>query len=77
MDGGIFLPFTDGKFGMGVFGEAQYLWNLEKGIWTIDSRGSIAPVKNISDLPFLSIDETRQRVYVGGKRENGIRGFFN
>jgi hypothetical protein len=77
MDGGIFLPFADGKLGMGVYGEAKHLWNLNKGIWTIDFSGSISPVKNISDLPFLSIEETRQRVYVGGKRENGIRGFFD
>lgn len=78
VDGGIFLPFADGRFGAGVFGEAQRVWNLKGGVWTISYLNAISKVKNFSDLQSLAlpVDETRQRIYVDGKRENGMRDFF-
>ncbi|MBR9702661.1 hypothetical protein GOV10_01370 [Candidatus Woesearchaeota archaeon] len=62
MDAGIFLPFEDGLFGKGVYGEAQWLVDNDKPIYQIDVRG------NISDLLLnpnlcLSVEDTRARVY--------------
>jgi hypothetical protein len=77
MNGGIFLPFIDGKFGAGVFGEAENLFKANKKIWTINHQKIVKSVQSVNSLPFLSVDETRQRIYVAGKRENGIKSYFD
>lgn len=70
---GIFLPFRDGKWGAGVFGEAKF---IEKArlpldciwrIWRITTDGAITLIENIKSVPVLSIEETRQRI----RDENG------
>ena len=77
-DVGVFLPFRDGAFGAGVFGEMK--WFYEKGldIFTIYAHGTIFPVfwngvlwirrlrnedKKFEDLvKVLSVEETRARI---------------
>lgn len=59
---GIFLPFEDGKFGAGVFGEAKFLSGLNKFVFEIDFDGKILPWR-FEESRCLSIEETRKRVY--------------
>ena len=62
MSVGVFLPFVDGMFGAGVFGEAEFLQKRDKSIFQIDWAGMISPMK-IDLSRKLSIEETRKRVY--------------
>jgi len=59
---GVFLPFVDGMFGAGVFGEAEFLQKRDKSIFQIDWAGMISPMK-IDFSRRLSLEETRKRVY--------------
>jgi len=79
MAAGVFLSFPDGKFGAGVFGEAERMVSLSRGIWTVTYDRVIKSVKDIEVLRSraLTVEETRQRIYIGGKRENGMKGFFD
>lgn len=58
---GIFLPFRDGKWGAGVFGEALALKNENCPIYTIDHLGKIKPV-DLKSVTALSVTETQKRV---------------
>ena len=62
-DSGIFLPFEDGMFGAGVFGEAEELYRHRKPIWEITQEGIIYPLPVLDRMKRLSIAETRKRVY--------------
>ena len=62
MYGGVFQSFKDGKFGSGVFGEAQILENLKKPIYEITTKGRISPM-SIDFARALSIEETKERVH--------------
>jgi len=62
MDAGIFLSFEDGNFGIGVFGEAEFLFNQRKPIWEINLGGKITPML-IDYSKMLSMEETRKRIY--------------
>lgn len=62
MDAGIFLPFEDGMFGAGVYGEAEFLKNQAKPIYQITLEGIISDL-NLNKEKALSIDDTRKRVY--------------
>jgi hypothetical protein len=68
-DGGVFLPFGDGMWGAGVFGEADFLMNHDKEVWVITpgslSQGAIAvlKVRTLDDVSALTPEETRSRVY--------------
>ncbi len=66
--GGIFLPFKDGRWGAGVYGEAEKL--AEKGlpVWTINYRGHIEDIPSLKEIIPLSIEETRERVYYWPER---------
>lgn len=59
---GIFLPFRDGKWGIGVYGEAEYLGQCRRPIYKITHEGVITLVQNIYEIPILSIEETRKRI---------------
>lgn len=61
-DSGIFLPFRDGKWGAGVFGEALFFTERGQRIYEIDCRANIK-MADIKSVKSLSIPETRQRVY--------------
>ncbi len=63
MEAGIGLPFEDGMYGAGVFGELEFLFNKGKSIWEINCEGKIRKIKNPDILKVLSIEETRKRVY--------------
>jgi hypothetical protein len=63
MNAGIFLPFEDGMFGAGVFGEAEAIYSKGYPIWQIDLEGSVRNVMKLDYSKKLSIDETRKRVY--------------
>lgn len=63
MNAGIFLPFEDGMWGLGVFGEAEFIFKNGCPIWQIDLNGKVARVKSLDDSKRLSIEETRKRVY--------------
>lgn len=75
MDSGVFLSFPDGKFGAGVYSEAECLFKLDKLIWKISPLVVMSTMRNMSELEVLSVEETRRRIYVDGKRENGLRPF--
>src|SRR3989344_7621915 len=59
---GIFLPFRDGKWGAGVFGEAQFLDQKNKPIYQITHDMIILRIGNLSRIPALSVEETRIRI---------------
>jgi len=59
---GVFLPFEDGKFGAGVFKEANFMAESGKLIYEISLEGVISEMK-IDSSRMLSVEETRERVY--------------
>lgn len=79
MDGVIGLSFPDGRIGAGVFSEEESIFKRTGSLWTLTYDENLTRIRDFSFLqPFaLTPDETRQRVYIGGKRENGIKGFFD
>jgi len=60
MSAGRFLSFEDCKFGAGVFGEAEFLANLNKPIWEITPEGKISSL-SLDNSRMLSIEEIRER----------------
>lgn len=62
MAGGVFLPFDDGFFGAGVYGEARFLHERHKPIFQITLHGAIS-ILDIREARALSVEETRKRVY--------------
>ncbi|MDO8522751.1 MAG: hypothetical protein Q7S12_00480 [bacterium] len=60
--GGIFLPFKDGYWGAGVFGEAKFLFSAGHTIWQICAKGSITKIIDLATVRILSVDETRLRI---------------
>ena len=62
MDAGIFLSFEDKMFGAGVYGEAENIFHQGKPIFEITTKGSINPM-TLDRSRFLSIEDTRKRVY--------------
>lgn len=61
---GVFLPFEDGKFGAGVFKEAEFMEKSGKLIYEINLEGIITGKRMAIDYSrALSVDETRLRVY--------------
>ncbi len=66
MEAGIFLPFEDGKWGAGVYGEAEFLYERGKPIYEIDLEGRIKEM-DLDMSRVLSIEETRARVYKSPK----------
>ncbi len=63
MKAGIGLPFEDGTYGAGVFGELKYLSERGKPIWEINSGGAIKKIENLDESLALSVEETKKRVY--------------
>ncbi len=59
--GGIFLPFRDGKWGAGVFKEAQYYSDRNFPIWSINAEGFVGQLV-LANIHPLSIEETRARI---------------
>jgi len=62
MDAGIFLPFEDGMFGAGVFGEARFLKDRKKLIYEINSSGIVTRMEVLDLSRELSIEDTRARI---------------
>lgn len=58
---GVFLPFRDGKWGTGVFGEAKHIADRGFPIWQISPEGLITPVV-LNPLMALSVAETKARI---------------
>ncbi|MFA5831742.1 MAG: hypothetical protein WC878_08015 [Candidatus Paceibacterota bacterium] len=63
-DGGLYLPFRDGTWGAGVFGEAKFFVqrNGTSWVWTIDA-GALIRLVHLESVRALSVSETRARVY--------------
>ena len=61
--GGVFLPFQDGKWGAGVWGEAKFLADRHLLLYTISHYG-IVGAAHLSDTECLTVAETRDRVYL-------------
>lgn len=59
---GIFLPFRDGKWGAGVYGEAKFLAGKGMAIFQITEAGKVTLIRDINQVPFLSVEETRRRL---------------
>lgn len=62
MAAGVFHAFEDGKFGAGVFGEAEFLVSREKDIYEIFQDRTIKPL-TLEGSRELSVEDTRARVY--------------
>ena len=60
-DGGVFLPFPDGSWGAGVYGEASFLQAHHRPVYQITPSGIITPAE-LSRVRALTIDETRARI---------------
>lgn len=60
-DGGVFLAFRDGKFGAGVYLEAEFIANRGRPIWEIDVSGKILPLV-LDESRKLSKEDTRARI---------------
>lgn len=60
-DAGVFLPFRDGAWGAGVFGEAEILASRGCPIYQITSDGIITRV-NLDEIRVLTIEETIIRI---------------
>lgn len=58
---GIFLPFRDGKYGKGVFGEAKMISDMGCPVWQIDAEGHLSKL-DLNAAQVLSVEETRQRI---------------
>jgi len=60
---GIFLPFRDGAWGAGVFGEAKYFTQRDSSlwVWTIDAKAVVRLVR-FGEVNHLSVQETRERI---------------
>ena len=67
--GGIFLPFRDGAWGAGVYGEAEFFAskNGSSKVLEIDWKAQVRMVR-LESAVRLTVQETRRRVY----GENGI-----
>ncbi|VVB82547.1 Uncharacterised protein [uncultured archaeon] len=61
MSGGIFLPFEDGMWGAGIFGEAEFLYDHIRDIFQIDMSGKIEKIFRLDPKNKLSPEETRER----------------
>lgn len=59
--GGVFLPFRDGAWGRGVFGEAKCITENGFPIWTISHEG-IVQAADVSIVRVLTVEETRARI---------------
>jgi len=59
---GIFLPFRDGKWGAGVFGEATLLRRQRRPIWKITPEGAIDLIGSLKIDAALTIAETKSRI---------------
>lgn len=62
MDAGIFVPFSDGKWGIGVFKEAQFMANAGKQIYEISLEGIITNMV-LDETKVLSLEETKARLH--------------
>jgi hypothetical protein len=58
---GIFLPFRNGAWGAGIFGEAEILANRGCPIYQITSDGIITRA-NLDEIRVLTIEETISRI---------------
>mgnify|MGYP001562707402 FL=1 len=58
---GIFLPFRDGAWGAGVFGEAKYLADRGCPICQMTHEGFISSV-DLDSIRALTVEETRFRI---------------
>ena len=57
---GIFLPFRDGKWGAGVFGEAEFFLKKGQLVYQITHLGAVTPIIDLEEIHPISIAETRQ-----------------
>jgi len=61
-DKGVFLPFPDGMFGAGVFGEMRWLYNKNRKIYEISSGGHLIKLSKPPTQRKLTIEKTRQHL---------------
>jgi hypothetical protein len=61
-DGGVFLPFADGAWGKGVFGEAEVIARQGGPLWKIFPDGRVEPASIGGFGRVLSVEETRERI---------------
>ncbi len=58
------LPFPDGRWGAGVYREAEVALACKREVWVLDYKTKIiSPVTRLFSDDALSIEETRMRVY--------------
>lgn len=59
---GVFLPFRDGAWGKGVFGEAEFLVKRGHPVFKISPKGVITRVLDLASERVLTVDATRERI---------------
>jgi len=59
---GIFLPFRDGNWGAGIFGEAEFLDQRGGLIYQISYDMKISRIGDLNRIKVLSIEKTRLRI---------------
>ena len=62
---GVFLPFKDGRWAAGVFGEARWFQQQGLPVWRITESGEIVPTDTLlvsSAGLVLTVKETRERI---------------
>ena len=61
--GGVFLPFRDGRWGQGVFGEMKWFHDHGHPIWQITHLGHVDRLRTLpAPATILSVEETRARI---------------
>lgn len=60
--GGIMLPFRDGKIGAGVFKEAVRLIQNDCPVWELTFDGKLSKVDTLDESRKLSVEETIERI---------------
>lgn len=76
MDGGIGLVFPDEKFGKGVAGELEFLIKAGKLCWEMNQYGAFLSILSIPQERILSVEETKQRIYLDGDFSKGIKPYL-
>lgn len=76
LDTGIALPFSDGMFGAGIVGEINFFLERDKLAWEINHKGIITLLPLIPESKILTIEQTRQRIYINGNSAEGIAPYL-
>lgn len=79
---GVFVPFRDGRFGKGVFDEAEFISKKGKESYVLDFDWENLEFRGLrcfdprETFKCLTVEETQARIYIDGDYKKGIKSFF-